>query len=111
MGRVLVIYYSNSRCTRHALDALMAPLSTAQHDVQWHTIEPLRHYPMPWKPWEFFETYPDALAGDLPSLAPTKLETSQDWDLIILGWQVWFLRPSPPVQAFLKSGDAKVLQG
>jgi hypothetical protein len=111
MGNVLVIYFSNSGCTKYVLEALLSPIIAADHRVRWCALSPQQAYPFPWTHPQFYETYPEALAGDLPCLEPMDLGEARDIDLVILGWQVWFLRPSPPVQAFLRSRDAEVLCG
>jgi hypothetical protein len=111
MGKVLVVYFSNSGCTKHVLDTLLSPLVTAGHDVRWHALSPVPPYPFPWTHPQFYETFPEALAGDLPCLAAMGFGDPRDVDLVVLGWQVWFLRPSPPVQAFLRSRYAEVIRG
>jgi hypothetical protein len=37
--------------------------------------------------------------------------TEADYDLVILGWQPWFLHPSQPTTAFMQSDDARLLRG
>lgn len=36
---------------------------------------------------------------------------NKDYDLVIFGYQSWFLNPSLPISSFLQSEDAKFLQG
>jgi hypothetical protein len=38
-------------------------------------------------------------------------ETEQEYDLVILGYQPWFLNPSQPITAFLQSDGAQLLKG
>lgn len=111
MKKVLVVYYSNSGDVKSVLEALTKPLQSAGFDVRWQSLAPIPGYPFPWPRDDFFEAFPDALGGDLPALSPLTLDPDFDPDLVILGWQVWFLQPSPPIQAFLRSPFAEVLRG
>ena len=44
--------------------------------------------------------------GELPGF-----DESVDYDLVVLGYQTWYLSPSLPTTGFLKSRYAKVLKG
>ena len=46
---------------------------------------------------------------DAPALQPLTVDAAKRFDLVILAYQVWFLSPSLPVTAFLKSDAAKRL--
>ncbi|PLZ38185.1 hypothetical protein CBP27_09775, partial [Fischerella thermalis WC542] len=48
--------------------------------------------------------------GEPPEIYPPKFGNDEKFDLIILAYQVWFLAPSLPIQGFLKSKYAKVLE-
>jgi len=111
MKKILVIYYSNSGDVKSVLASLLQPLQAASFEVTWQPLSPIPPYPFPWQGGRFFEVFPDALGGDLPLLAPLEFDPDTDFDLVIIGWQVWFLRPSPPIQAFFRSHHAKVLSG
>ena len=50
---------------------------------------------------------PEAVLLDPPALEP--IRATGDFDLVVLAYQVWFLSPSGPVTAFLKSDEGKRL--
>jgi hypothetical protein len=111
MKAVLVVYYSNSGDVKTVLDSLIAPLQSAGFKVTWQVLSPVPPYPFPWPARQFFQVFPEVLSGDPPLITPVDFDPATDFDLIVIGWQVWFLRPSPPTQAFLRSPYAKVLRG
>lgn len=46
---------------------------------------------------------------DPPSLKPLQVDADDQFDLVIIAYTVWFLSPSLPITAFLKSPEAKKL--
>ncbi|MEU1629807.1 hypothetical protein ABZ746_31825 [Streptomyces sp. NPDC020096] len=111
MKRVLVVYYSQSGDVRNALEALTAPLQAPDVEICWLRIDTAPAYSFPWGAREFFDCMPESLNGEPPPLAPVGLDPGERFDLVILGWQVWFLSPSLPIQAFLTASEAEVLRG
>ncbi|HEV2110920.1 MAG TPA: dialkylresorcinol condensing enzyme [Gammaproteobacteria bacterium] len=89
---------------------LTAPLAEAG-DVELHqlVLRPQRPYPFPWPILRFFDTFPETIYLDPPALEPLGPNAAGRYDLVILGYQVWFLSPSGPTAAFLKSPEAKTL--
>jgi hypothetical protein len=57
----------------------------------------------------FFNTFPETVYADLDPILPLDIPADSEFDLIILAYQVWFLSPSLPVQAFLQSEQARGL--
>ncbi|RMD78603.1 MAG: dialkylresorcinol condensing enzyme [Lentisphaerae bacterium] len=97
---ILFVYYSQSGQLKQVLDALAAPL--AEYNCQWLELHPDPPYPFPWPFWEFLDCFPETVLLDPPPLADFQLPPDDRVDLIILGYQAWFLSPSPPITAFLK---------
>ena len=89
---------------------LCAPLAEAD-DVELHELllRPLRPYPFPWPILRFFDTFPETIYLDPPEMAPFGIDPQVRYDLVILGYQVWFLSPSGPTTGFLKSPEARAL--
>lgn len=108
--RVLVVYYSQSGQLEKVLSAMLKPLKHC--DTVELTMLPLRpseDFAFPWSFWNFFDAFPESVYCDpLPNL-PFELTAPENFDLIILGYQPWFLSPSLPVSAFMKSDLAKVI--
>jgi hypothetical protein len=48
---------------------------------------------------------------DPPELEPLSVRADEPFDLVVLAYQVWFLAPSGPITAFLKSDAGRQLVG
>jgi len=89
---------------------LCAPLAeSAEVDLQQLVLRPRQPYPFPWPILRFFDTFPETIYLDPPELEPLELDPKARFDLVILGYQVWFLSPSGPTAAFLKSPEARAM--
>src|SRR5690606_2600314 len=114
MKRVLVIYYTQTGQQKQILDRLLAPLEVdADVELTYHRIAPVSDYPFPWDGHSFFDAFPESFLQLPCALEPVdQAVLQQDYDLIILGYQVWYLSPSIPFNAFLKSEAAhRLLHG
>jgi hypothetical protein len=110
MKNVLIIQYSQSGQLSGVLESLTAPLRQSSGiDVVVETLRPERDYPFPWPVLRFFDTFPESVHLDAPALKPLSIDPKRRFDLVILGYQVWFLSPSLPITAFLKSDEARTL--
>lgn len=109
MKRVLAVYFSQTGQLRDILDATLAPLRAhADFEVDVVELAPAAAYPFPWPVLRFFNTFPETIYEDVAPIEAA-IDPSKDYDLVILAYQVWFLQPSLPVTAFLKSESAKRL--
>ncbi len=72
-------------------------------------MRPLQPYPFPWKLLQFLDVFPETVALQPPALEPLELSGAASFDLIILGYTVWYLAPAPPITAFLKSDSGRRL--
>ena len=101
---VLVVHYSQTgqldRVAQRCVNALQEAESI---DVRFEQLRPVEPYPFPWPIHRFFDTMPECVYLDPPALRPLSLDGSEQFDLIILAYQVWFLSPSLPMTAFLQS--------
>lgn len=108
--RVLVAYYSQTGQLRRAVESLCAPLmESGEVDITWQPLQPVQPYPFPWPVFRFFEQFPECVYLDPAPNQPLALTGSERFDLVILGYTVWFLSPAPPVTAFLQSAEGKSL--
>ncbi len=91
------------------VNSVIAPLQT-NDDVQvdYRKINPVKKYPYPWPFYPFFDAFPEAIYMNGCDVKPLE-DLADDYDLIILGYTIWFLSPSIPVTGFMKSEQAKQL--
>lgn len=111
--RILVLHYSQTGQLSAAVNSMTKPL-LAHSDIEviFGHIEPVHAYPFPWPFIEFFCHFPEAVYMDAPENKPLELDGIDQFDLIILGYQVWFLSPSLPTTALLRSSEAeKIFSG
>lgn len=110
MKRILVIYYTQSGQLKEIADNFVAPFQKQGIPVDFYEIQMETPYPFPWTNESFFEAFPESFL-ELPQpikAMPPDIET-QEYDLVVLAYQVWYLSPSIPVTSFLKSEQARVL--
>jgi hypothetical protein len=101
MGKkVLAIYYSQSGQLAEIIERLTQPLVEAGASVETVRIEPAPEYPFPWTTDRFYSVMPDCVLGVTGKLMPFAWRETA-YDLIILGYQAWFLYPSIPVNTLL----------
>jgi len=109
MKRVLVLYYSQSGQLKNMVDSVTKPLRESDEVVvDYREITPKEPYPYPWPFYPFFDAFPEAIYMNGCEITPLD-DLSDHYDLIILGYTVWFLAPSIPVTGFMKSEQAKRL--
>ncbi len=120
MGKkILAIYYSQSGQLKDIIGNLCRPLEEAGCTVEKLQVRLQNDFPFPWTSKSFFNVMPDCVLGTTAKLAPFVLaETS--YDLVILGYQAWFLSPSipfnslmhhPEIQAILKDTPVITVTG
>ena len=108
MKKVLVLYYSQSGQLQSVMDSFISKLPDENIQVEVKKIEPLVDYPYPWPFYEFADEFPEAVHMDGCSVKEIE-NLESNYDLIILGYTIWFLAPSSPIVGFLKSRQAKRL--
>jgi len=106
--KVLVLYYSQNGQLKSVLESFTSKLEDGEIEVEYRAIKPKRTYPFPWPFYEFFDEFPESV--HLDGCEIEELENlSDDYDLIILGYTVWYMAPSIPITAFMHSEQAKEL--
>ena len=111
MTRILVLYYSQTGQLTRAARAMLAPLAVRRDvEIVWQELKPLVPYPFPWSFFRFLDAFPECVYLDPAPIEPVGFDGDAQFDLIVLCYQVWFLSPSPPIVAFLKTPAARVLK-
>lgn len=111
MTRILVLHYSQTGQLNRAVQSMMAPLANRPDvEIVWQPLEPAAPFPFPWSFFRFFDTFPECVHLDPSPIKPVAFGPEARFDLVVLAYQVWFLSPSLPVTAFLKSPAAQVLR-
>jgi len=109
MRNVLVIHYSQTGQLTSIANNVAAPLEACSNtNVEYLELSPSKAFPFPWPFMGFFHIFPESVKMQPIAMEPVTTKR-QDYDLIILAYQVWFLSPSLPISSFLQSEDAKAL--
>lgn len=102
--KVLAIYYTQSGQLDEIITHLTTPLVEAGVSVEKVSINLSNNYAFPWTTDKFFSIMPDCVLGVTDKLAPFELKETS-YDLIILGYQAWFLSPSIPFNSLMHHPD------
>ena len=106
--KVLAIYYTQSGQMTEIINSLTAPLIAAGESVEKVIIKPVEDYNFPWTGSRFFSVMPSCVLGIPAPLEPLSFKETK-YDLIIMGYQPWFLSPSIPSNSLLNADAFKAL--
>lgn len=99
--KILVLYYSQTGQLTDILNSYTQPLIEAGNSVEFVRVNPQTEYTFPWSGKTFFEVMPDCIQAIPTPLQPFELKETK-YDLIIFGYQAWFLSPSIPANSLLQ---------
>ncbi len=109
---IAVFYYTQ---TGQLLDILKSILSFPEKvgcKVTYKEIVPERPFAFPWNKDSFYEAFPESRAEIPVKLKEIDFSDIEDADLVVLGYQPWFLAPSIPFASFIdEEKTAKYLNG
>jgi len=108
MKKVLVLYYSQTGQLQSILNSFVSKLGDDEICVDMKSIKPKKKYPFPWPFYTFFDEFPESVFLDGCEIEEIE-NLDEQYDLIILGYTVWYMAPSIPVTAFMHSAQAKKL--
>jgi hypothetical protein len=109
MNKILVIYYTQSGQLKKIIDSTLSPMTIDDNfEIDYLKLIPEKDYPFPWGN-EFFNCFPESVKGIPCKMTPYNIDTNKQYDLVILGYQPWFLSPSIPIWSFLDSKEASIL--
>ena len=107
---ILVLYYTQTGQLEDIVKNIACPFEDKkdEYHVTYYNIKMKKDFPFPWPSDVFFNTFPESYL-QIPSeiLPPSDEVLNTKYDLIIFGYQVWYLTPSIPIISFLKSSYAE----
>jgi len=111
MKKILVITYSQSGQLDEIVANVLKPLEGKVKIVH-EKLSPLPDFPFPWTDIHFWDAMPESVRMIPSKIKSLHINPDEDFDLIILGYPIWFLSPPIPLTTFLKSPEAKkILDG
>jgi hypothetical protein len=105
---VLVVTYSQSGQLDDIVKNVIHDI-TLDKDMHFdfETLKPEPEFPFPWPDMSFWDVMPESVRKIPSKLKPLQFDPTKKYDLIILGYPIWFLSPPIPLTTFLKSDAAK----
>jgi hypothetical protein len=111
MKKVLVITYSQTG----QLDEIISNIIKQFDDdivIHYEKLKPVPSFPFPWQGMSFYDAMPESVEMIPSKIEPLSVKQDKDYDLILLGYPIWFLSPPIPLTTFLKSEKAiQILSG
>lgn len=108
--KVLIVYYTQTGQLRDIVNSITSTLGDGEDlKIVFEELKPKPVFPFPWTSDSFFQAMPECVLGIPCELEPLSLKGDENFDMIILAWQPWFLSPSIPIHAFLQSTTAHLL--
>lgn len=109
MKKVLVINYSQSGQLNEIIDNFLKPFDPAEIDRAF--IDPVKPFAFPWNSDVFYNTMPECVVEEAVPLHPITYG-SDKYDLIVIGYQPWFLSPSLPITSLMQDPTfQKIMKG
>ncbi len=110
MKKVLVITYSQSG----QLEQIVSNITSGFGDninVDWFSLLPIPEFPFPWNGISFWDAMPESVELIPSEIKKLDIDPDINYDLVILGYPIWFLSPAIPLTTFLKSENGSILNG
>lgn len=107
MKKVLVVYYSQTGQMTSVVNSICQAMQSDGVVVRRECLRVAKDYPFPWPIFRFLDVFPECVYLDPPALMPLTLDADVDFDLVIIAYQVWYLSPSLPITAFVKSNAGR----
>jgi hypothetical protein len=109
--KALVVYYTQTGQLKDIIDSVCTPLQD-DFEFVYEELKPIPDYPFPWKGMSFYQSFPESVREIPCKLEPFLFDPADDFDLVILAYQPWYLSPSIPLNSFLQTeAAAQLLKG
>jgi len=108
MKKVLVVYYSQTGQLTEIIKSVLSPMEKSQDvSLVFEELRPKKKFPFPWTSQQFCDVFPESFLEIPCELEPFSFNADDDFDLIVLAYTIWYMSPSIPIAAFLKSSEAQ----
>jgi hypothetical protein len=106
--KVLAIYYSQSGQLGEIIENFTSPLIEGGVSVEIVRVRLVNEPRFPWTGDTFFSVMPDCQLDVPAALEPFELKETK-YDLIVLGYQAWFLSPSIPFNSLMQTPQLRAV--
>ena len=105
---MLIVHYSQTGQLSSLARKFCRAVATAGVQVDCVNIVPEQAFPFPWPFWRFFDTFPETVHLKPAPILPPQIP-SENYDVVVIAYTVWFLSPSQPMTAFLQREETRRL--
>lgn len=106
MKKVLVVTYSQSGQLNQIVSSLTSQFPE-EIIITHQKLNPIPNFNFPWQGTSFYDAMPESVKMIPSKNEPLSFDPNQKYDLIIIGYPIWFLSPPIPITTFLLSSEAK----
>ena len=106
--KVLAIYYSQSGQLGEIIDNFTGPMEALGATVEKVRVRLVDEPSFPWTADTFFSVMPNCQLDVPAELKPFELKETK-YDLIVLGYQAWFLSPSIPFNSLMQTQELSAI--
>ncbi|WP_118976492.1 NADPH-dependent FMN reductase family protein [Taibaiella koreensis] len=107
--KILVVYFTQSGQLKGILDNIVQDMKQ-EAEIDFAEIRLVQPFPFPWSSATFFDAMPESVLQVPAAIQPMPAIMDKDYDLVLFGYQPWFLHPSIPANSFLQSEWAVALR-
>lgn len=100
--KIAVFYYTQTKQLLHILNSLLTPLEKRGCTIVYKEIEPVVPFNFPWTSDNFYQAFPESRQEIPFKIKEIDFSDIADADLVVLGYQPWFLSISIPISSFLQ---------
>src|ERR1700756_1531200 len=100
--KILAIYYTQTGQLGDIVTNFLLPFETEGFSVEKVCVNPVTKFTFPWSSDSFFDAMPESVLSKPTELQPFTVKETE-YDLIVLGYQPWFLSPSIPTTSLLET--------
>ncbi len=108
MKKVLVITYSQSGQLDDIVSRVTSEFSK-DINIYHEKLISIPTFPFPWKGISFYDAMPESVTMTPSKIKQVTFNPKDKFDLIILGYPIWFLSPPIPITTFLKTNEARLV--
>lgn len=108
--KILAVSFSQTGQLERTLGTFLEPFGGQNFQITQIKVEPEHPFPFPWGFLPFFEAMPETVLGIPRRVKSIAIDPNASFDLVVLGYQPWFLSLSQPVQAFLNQYGALIFK-
>jgi len=106
--KALVVYYTQSGQLKDIIDSVCLPLQE-EFEFTYEELKPKPAFPFPWTGMSFYQAFPESVQEIPCELEAFNFKPEENFDLIILAYQPWYLSASVPFTSFLQTEEAAIV--